>query len=132
MNCSGLCCATYAVIPLRAGEANRIAEYLEIPIDEFRENYIQPWRKEAHYESARNGDMLAESFKISPACAFWTTGLCGIHEVKPLTCKLFAPACVAHSWLEREECVQKHKDRLKRQEHYLNVNILRDYYGKGN
>jgi Fe-S-cluster containining protein len=132
MNCSGLCCATYAVISLRAGEANRIAEYLEIPIDEFRENYIQPWRKEAHYESARNGDMLAESFKISPACAFWTTGLCGIHEVKPLTCKLFAPACVAHSWLEREECVQKHKDRLKRQEHYLNVNILRDYYGKGN
>jgi Fe-S-cluster containining protein len=132
MNCSGLCCATYAVIPLRAGEATRIAEYLEIPIDAFRENYIQPWRKEAHRESIKNGDMLIESFKISPACVFWTTGRCGINDVKPLTCKLFAPACVAHSWLEREECLREHKDRLKEPKYKLNVNRIRGYYGKRN
>ena len=99
MTCPGWCCAAYDVTPLRPGEAQRIADYLEISIAQFHELYTSKELREHSQDAIKTGK----------PCPFWTAGLCAIQEVKPETCRSFIRECVLTYWPEREACVRRHR-----------------------
>jgi Fe-S-cluster containining protein len=84
--CYGYCCNAYNITKLIEGEVERIAAYLEIPENDFRERYITNF-----YKSPDNKGKPEDWIKKAKPCPFWTMGQCGIHEVKPLSCALFEP-----------------------------------------
>jgi Fe-S-cluster containining protein len=100
-NCFGVCCAGFSTpCALGTDEVARIAEYLEIPLDVFKELYVV---------NVEMSEAKPWTFKQGKPCRFWTQGRCGIHAVKPEGCALWKPygnngeACGKHFRKESEE-----------------------------
>jgi Fe-S-cluster containining protein len=86
--CYGLCCAVYDQIYLTKLDIIRIAKHLELTTNEFTERYTIEC-----VPLSRTGKRLykmrerkTHCFKFSKPCIFWTQGLCGIHDVRPVGC----------------------------------------------
>lgn len=92
--CYGWCCGAMSFTILRPGEVQRIANYLEIPEEIFRERYIK--------KRFDNDDTLPAN-----PCMFWTSGQCAIHPVKPAT-------CAQYGFRDRIECSSFHKEKMIR------------------
>ena len=74
----GACCRWPGYVRLAAGEAERIASFLGLPVYAFTERY-------SRVTGDRRGLSLIE--QADGACVFLTTaGTCAIHAVKPAQC----------------------------------------------
>jgi hypothetical protein len=75
------CCITsesHPVTPLTDDDVIRIAKELEIPIYRFREEFVA---------TTHAGRPIQHIKRLIGPCPFFTCGLCGIHDVKPIACK---------------------------------------------
>jgi Fe-S-cluster containining protein len=94
-NCYGYCCNAYNITKLMDGEVERIAAYLDIPENDFRERFITNLYTHV-------GESKTDWIKKANPCPFWAAGRCSIHEVKPLTCAVYEPKDT------QEHCKQFH------------------------
>ncbi len=77
----GLCCKTDGYVFLRAGEAEKIADYLGIDIYEFTEKYCNILDRRS---------LVLKDKENSTDCIFLNeNNLCTIYEVRPKQCKDF-------------------------------------------
>jgi len=109
-NCYGLCCSSFSHISFRPGEPERIAEYLGISEEKFRELYCFTYPENWRYKV--DGKQVYEGTIYQKPCPFHTTGLCAIEAVKPETCLNYMPACKAVSWPMRQQCKAHHWPKL--------------------
>ncbi len=76
----GECCRVRGYVKLRPGEAERIAEYLDIPLYEFTSEYTR-----LTYDRQR----LSLTEKEDGTCIFLEGNRCTIDPVKPQQCRDF-------------------------------------------
>lgn len=97
--CVGWCCISFGLIcKLTDPEIERIADYLEIPVDDFESEYV-------HHSKILD----AKTFRYTRPCRFWTAGLCAIHKVKPDACAGYSPLHIHEVIQEPLTCSQYHK-----------------------
>lgn len=92
----GNCCRWPGEVPVGTTEINAIAEFLEIPVDVFIEQYT-------HLRRNRTGLTLIE--KPDGACIFLEDNRCTINPAKPLQCRGFPNAWNFEGWREICEAI---------------------------
>ena len=84
----GNCCRKYRVI-LEPGEAERIAVYLAMPVEEFKGKYIIDDTRTLDDASAMDDEYAGKDMFPAPCPMLCEDGKCRIQEVKPEECKGF-------------------------------------------
>ncbi len=79
-NRCGTCCRWPGYVRLKEGEAEKIADFLGLPLDEFVDKYTE-------ITADRKNLSIIEAEEH--ACFFLTDSGCAINEVKPIQCQNF-------------------------------------------
>ena len=105
--CPGYCCMMNDGLrtPVTDEDIVRIADYLQIPIDNFVRDFIVRTHGRLHYENAPTAMAHIRALRV---CPFLRQGLCGINSVKPKACQAEKPASLVPSL----NCAEWHKLRL--------------------
>ena len=86
-SCGGWCCAFIGKIECRYDSRVKIAKELGMTPGDVTQKFTVPTRWTREDESEDNTRRL----KYTKPCIFWTTGKCGIHDIKPDACAIFEP-----------------------------------------
>ena len=87
-DCGGYCCSGFGTpCGIDEDDIRRMAEGLDIPIEQFKEDYVV----DIHLSEEK-----PYVFKQGRPCRFWTQGQCGIHAFKPAGCAAWKPYTHTH------------------------------------